>query len=307
MRQEDVELIYDYLHENYEYRDGELIRKNGEKLGNISCKENSVIFRTSLWIDGQAKHFLMKRLMYLYFYKKYPDFVKCIDGNDFNLEKNNLLETTIQLRKKSSFSKAKYKNKDIYKIYYYNQDKKIIHLGATENLKDAEQITELLDDLFLIKKLSLKDIIFHLKKTFPSLILKEMPNKLGKKGVTYNEKLKSRAKYTSKIQFNKKAYLIGYFMTETTAHKAYLYVSEKIKNNKTEDIKRYIEEARIKYKAKDRDIGASNLRGVRIRSNGLIWAIYSKTYLGSFNTPEEAHAAYLKAKEEHSIAATNRG
>lgn len=299
MTDDEVQIIYDYLHEHYKYEHGELIRKNGEKLGNISNKENSFIFRTALWIDGEAKHFIMKKLMYLYYHKKYPDYVLCVDKNDFNLDKNNLLEIDIQIRKKASFCKSKYKNKDVYKIYYYTQQKKLLHLGATVCLKDAEQITEVLDDLFLIKRLDLKEIILYLKNSFPSLILKDMPNKLGKKGVTYVENLKSKAKYTSKIRYKSKSYNIGYFLTENSAHKAYLYVYEKIRKDNPEDIKKYIDEARIKYKAKDRDIGKSNMRGVCIRSNGLIWARYSKTYLGSFDSVEEAHAAYLKAKQDH--------
>jgi hypothetical protein len=296
MTQDEVDLIYDYLHEHYSYMHGELIRKNGEKLGNISYRENCCIFRTSLWVDGKAKHFIMKKLLYIYYHKKYPDFVISIDGNEFNLDKNNLLESSIGLRKKSSFSKGKYGSKEVYKIYYYTQNKKLVHMGATENIDDAKHIAEILDELFLIRKMGLQEIIIYLRENFPLLILKEKANKLGKKGVHFNGKLKSKAKYTSKISFNKKSYSLGYFMSENNAHKAYLYVAEKIKNNKKEDIKKYIEEARIKYKAKDRDIGSSNMRGVYVRENGLIWARYSKKYLGSFETVEEAHEAYLDYK-----------
>ena len=298
MTQEEVDLIYDYLHENYEYKDGELIRKNGEKLGSVATKNNSILFRTSLLINGEIKHFIMKKLMYIYYKKQYADFVLCVDGNEFNLHEINLLKTSLNLRKKSSFCKSKYNKKEIYKIYYYNQDKKLIHLGATPIIKDAEKITEILDELFLIKKLELKEIISYLKMNFDSLILKEIPNKLNVKGVFYNEKLKSDAKYIAKIRFNGKSYVIGYFLEKENASKSYLYVAKKIKTHGSQEIESYINESRIKYHAKERDFGLSNMRGVAVRNNGTIWARYADKYLGCFKSVQEAHDAYLKAKME---------
>ena len=79
MTQDEVDLIYDYLHENYEYRDGELIRikvcknrKIGESLGsvNLSRRHGRLKIQCNISVNKKTYSMQLGHLIYLYHFKK---------------------------------------------------------------------------------------------------------------------------------------------------------------------------------------------------------------------------------------------
>ena len=103
MTQDEVDSIYDYLHENYIYEYGELIVNNdrnntykkGHKLGDLSfryCGHTQLC--TSLFINGKRYNFRLSHLVYIFFNKKKPKWIKHKDSNYLNNKIENLQEIT---------------------------------------------------------------------------------------------------------------------------------------------------------------------------------------------------------------------
>ncbi len=232
MTQDEVDLIYAYLHENYTYNDGELITKKqrGPKqkesiVGSFSHHNNGYMYnKLHMSINTKEFDINIKKLIYLYHHKEFPKYVINIDGNITNNKIENL-----QPSKRDSFA--------------YNKTPKTT-------------------------------------------------NKLGLKGV-----IEVHGKYVVHIHFQKSHLTLGRYSTKEEASDKYMLATN-LANNWSGDLESFktaLKEAGFgfrgqfpagveKYKDKFRS---------RIRIN--------KTYknVGYFNTPEEAHAAYLKAKEEY--------
>ncbi len=232
MNKEEVELIYDYLHENYEYRDGELITKNqrgpvkkGHPVGYYSV-ENNRYFRAVVHfsIKGQEYDLNLNKVIYIYHHKKCPKYVINIDGNPTN--------------------------------------------HRIENLKYSDR------DSFQYKNIPKRN------------------NKLNVKGVCLES-----GKYKASFCFNKKNITLGYYSSIEEANEKYIFAYSLLNNfNGSVD--------EFKYLLKQNGFGRKlkNLPGVetynskfrsRIREGG------KYINLGIFHTQEEAHAAYLKAKEQY--------
>lgn len=132
MTEEEVELIYNYLHENYEYRDGELIAKTtsgrrlkGKEVGSSGKFESSgkpsiYIF---LSIDMVQYKLLKQKMIYLFHYKKLAAKITFKDNNPFNCDIDNLLEASTN---KLGF-KGIYKNKSRFTAEIHRN-------GITRNL-----------------------------------------------------------------------------------------------------------------------------------------------------------------------------
>src|SRR5258707_12462960 len=98
MNQDEVYLIYDYLHENYEYKDGDFIRikgihgsEVGRKMGSVKIHPNGdCYFVGSFSIAKKENKKGIPHLYYLYNKKKSP---RCIiflleNKRNANLENN---------------------------------------------------------------------------------------------------------------------------------------------------------------------------------------------------------------------------
>jgi len=101
MTQDEVDLIYDYLHENYEYWDGELIAKKttkgikkGRALGHFSYRRNGhPIIQGRIKINGKSYLIDVRKLIFIYHNKYDPKFVINKDGNILNSYIENLMES----------------------------------------------------------------------------------------------------------------------------------------------------------------------------------------------------------------------
>lgn len=104
MTQDEVDLIYDYLHEHCDYKDGELIRKIsscgqsiGKKIGSLVCSEKNrngenkpASIRARIKIDGKVYNKKLAVLVYIFHYKSYPTNLQRLDGNPLNTNIKNL-------------------------------------------------------------------------------------------------------------------------------------------------------------------------------------------------------------------------
>jgi hypothetical protein len=92
MTEAEVELIYDYLHENYVYRDGELIRRkcNTTIYGSINGNSKKLLFSVSFRVKNKKYNWSYGHLIYLYHHKIKPDYLIEIDGNPTNYRIENL-------------------------------------------------------------------------------------------------------------------------------------------------------------------------------------------------------------------------
>src|SRR5438132_1594639 len=101
MTQDEVDLIYNYLHENYEYRDdGNLIYKKirrgcrplGKAIGSFNYSSGSGRPIITVYISLNKKRYSMqlKHCIYIYHNKIKPKNITYIDGNLSNTRIENL-------------------------------------------------------------------------------------------------------------------------------------------------------------------------------------------------------------------------
>lgn len=228
MTDDEVSLIYDYLHENYEYRDGDLIKiKNGpgypvgHKLGSIETSSSgSLKMMVQLKIDNKRYSRGIHQFVYLFHNKILPKYVRHIDKNYANNKIENLIADKGSVKVNvNRVNKGYIKDGRGFRVNL-TWDKKKQTYGCYTNSEVASKVYE------YVKKLRYSDGLDH--QQIKSII---------------NEKF---GKYTISSSLNPKG-----------------------------------------YKFQD------GCYQVRMRVNN------KQKYLGSYSTPEEAHAAYLKAKEEY--------
>lgn len=153
MTQDEVDLIYDYLHENYEYsEDGELIRTKasnghvrGDHLGSFYHEERAKKPGIKAVIVINKKRFgtLLSRLIWIYHFKKSPKYIDHIDGNPVNNRIENLKElcSTKQYIKNTENSRGVFviKNREGIKFRaLISRNKKPIFLGHFDSENEAK-------------------------------------------------------------------------------------------------------------------------------------------------------------------------
>lgn len=233
MTQDEVDLIYDYLHENYEYRDGELICKKdgrgwekGRRLGDLNYGHSveKPFIGTTITVQGKKYCRRLHTLIYIYHYKCIPKYIKHLNSNPMD----NRIENLKSVEKSEFLTKDYYKNQpqgyyvlktkggDKYIVSAEHKTKKI-HIGCFDNKDDALNAFHMARKLIIEKKLSLPEVkILVLNKYKP-----HTQNKTGYRGVT-----KIGNRYASYINLNKIKTLIGWFSAPEEAHAAYLKAKE---------------------------------------------------------------------------------
>jgi len=230
MTQDKVDFIYDYLHENYEYRDGELIKlKSGQgkkKGGSIGCFHHShkhgPRFVVNLSINKKLIVIDLRKAIFIYINKSCPNYVTNIDGNITNNRSENLI-------------------------------------GSNRPFCDPNKP----------------------QKNSSSNV----------RGVCL-----SRGKWVSNLCLNGSNIFLGHYPTKEKAGAAYQKAKE-LTINFNGDVKEF------KKILKEHGYGFTSKlpKGVeknRLRFSARYYHQGKRMYAGTYDAPEEAHAAYLKAKEE---------
>lgn len=222
MTDDEVELIYEYLHANYEYRYGDLIakvnrgkKKAGDKLGWFVGHDCGLAYMNSeLVINKKRMNKPVSHFVFIYHNKKIPKFINHIDGNRMNCKIENLIEVKAPCNKKLYAHKNKkpkgfsITRNNKFQVCYMGANKKYT-VGAYDDKDLALRAYLYWEDLIEIKKQDIEESM--------SLVIKKYPlpirNKHGYKGI-YKVKDKYRAK-CGKTD-------IGPFKTPEEAHAAYL-------------------------------------------------------------------------------------
>ena len=111
MTQEDVDLMYDYMHENYEYKDGTFTSKKTGKLliGNICHKATKLCCKLNIKVNNKKWSIQYNHAVYIYFNKKKAKYLDYKDGNSANNSIDNIIETNMSML--GHALERKYKNK----------------------------------------------------------------------------------------------------------------------------------------------------------------------------------------------------
>jgi len=101
MTQDEVDLIYDYLHAKYHYRDdGIFINKktNHAWHGFEARNAKQLMYEVSIKINGYKHNMTYSHAVYLYHYKIKPDYVEFVNGNSVDTRIENLRPTSMSNR-----------------------------------------------------------------------------------------------------------------------------------------------------------------------------------------------------------------
>ncbi len=234
MTQDEVDLIYDYLHENYEYVDGEFISiVNNKKLSGFCAQ--SARMRATLHINKKDYFVRYAALVWIYHHKEIFYSYDYKDKNTVNNKIENLIPMTsieqsyIKRKSKLGYREILLKNGSIKYMVEINMGNKSYNFGRYNNKNDAKKCYTLAKQLWVTKKidpLEIKKILIE-KNIIQErkIILKIKNEKKIPKGYTFDKRDK---KYYAYHYINKKRIGLGSFKTPQEAHEAYLNAKKEL-------------------------------------------------------------------------------
>jgi hypothetical protein len=233
MTEEELQELYDYLHENYEYKEGELInKKNNKILGYFYVCERGARFIGNIKIKNKRYTKLISHFIWIYHKKSYPKYVGFLDGNITNLNIENLeaLNSPVKLHSNvSRHSKGICKSNKNLKNPFTAQimlNRKTIYLGSYETEEETFDIYKSAKKLSSIYQ-NKNELLHHLRNIHPNLNLKKQLNKTGLKGIY----IQSNGRFGSNIRIKEKTIYLGTYNTPEEAHQAYLKAKEEYAKN----------------------------------------------------------------------------
>lgn len=220
MTQEEVNLIYDYLHENYEYRNGELFSKRKNRvIGHIS-EDGRMSFTLNKKILGRVILISIAKCVFIYHFKKYPKYIEHINKNPMDNKIENLIETST--RKTTLYNpktRGVSKSRDRYRVTFSLGNGKAKHIGSWDLEKDAE--------CFYKSVTSMIDSGMDMNASIQSSLLKFPTNNIKKRKYPVGvHPVKNR--FACSMYANRKKIYIGTYNTPEEAHEAYLKAKKEL-------------------------------------------------------------------------------
>ena len=235
MTQDEVDLIYNYLHENYRYEDGELIRKKksrgksiGEMFGYFESSRKITRIIGTIYIDKKKFTLRLSVAIYLFFNKVKPRYVSFIDNNPTNNRIENLISVPAKrIIRKGLQGTRKYKTYTTKKglLRYYpiiNIDGKTNGICACDSKENAIKIYDLANNLYFDEGFNLNQIKLALIDEI-KLCKTIRYNQHGYKGV-----VKKHKKYRGTFLVKGKAHYTEAYDTPKEAHEAYLKAKKEL-------------------------------------------------------------------------------
>ncbi len=230
---EQAELIHNYLHEFYEYCDGELIaRKNtkgkraGERLGSFKIHPGGLGYYVgSFNINGKKYNKRISHLIYIYHYKVEPQYIAHKDGNKLNCRIENLCLS--RFRQNNTKPKKRMSGNIVIFKSEIEVNGEVFILGDYYNEDEAKKAIDLFKYTvdFCGKSLSeARDIVreqFNIKK-YEEFVR-------GKKDLPEGVDI-SKNKFRARIRFKGERLNLGSFYTPDEAHQAYLNAKKRLRN-----------------------------------------------------------------------------
>lgn len=243
MTDDEVQLIYDYLHENYKYEDGDLITKN-----NIANGHKKGIVIGNMYFGGKGNAYLRIQLpvhkvsiklshaIYLYHHKEKPRCLIYIDGNIMNNKIENLSKRnsiprngyTFRIKKPKGFIARKESKLGVFSVKI-KRDSKQVYIGSYSSEEKAKEVYIFGSELWDKNKLTKQEWLLLIREKYPlqgrekfiRKIDRILPVGVGKHG----------NKFRASICFNSKKRHLGLFNTAEEAHEAYLKAGKDHKND----------------------------------------------------------------------------
>lgn len=292
MTQDEVNLIYDYLHTNYKYVDGELISiKNNKPLGSIiTGHSKNIEIIASLSVYKEKKKYKLTTLIYIYFNKLYEKYIAHLNNNPTDTRIENLIKTTAKICQASrEWTTGAYRSKG--GGYFCAIKNNFGHMGVYETEEIAKMVFSEARDLYFNQHLDIKEVRRKIKDKYYQL-------ETDTKRI---DSMKGCFKYHNKFQvttrLSNKAVYVGAYDTQEEARESFLRIKKLRDFDEIphEEILLMIANEKTKRNKSTGYTGVTKKNGrylARLRKDEKV--IYAEI----FDTPEEAHAAYLKAKEE---------
>lgn len=237
MTEDEVNLIYDYLHEYYEYRDdGNLIKKSRDKrtknprtLGSFVITDKKPKITCSLNINGKTYCKPLTHLIFLFFNNLFPEVIIFKDGNPVNTKIDNIKSVTNAQAKQNNPNKGYKKvkganNKIFYKALFCRLGKNY-SLGYYLDKDKAKTISYCAKNLVLEGMENIEEIKDVIKTIHPWATCR-----LKKDRVSLPGTFRRGNKFRSVIKIESKKKSLGTFNTQEEAHEAYIKAKRELEN-----------------------------------------------------------------------------
>ena len=227
MTQEEVDLIYEYLHENYEYRGGELVMKaqrrayKNKSIGTFVLPQQGKGYAkimTTLYIKNKAYNSTLAHFIWIYHYKKKPLFLIYIDKNRANNRIENLKSVNRQEASSQSMNDCngyKAAGNGKFRVSIRGSDYEG-SLGTYTDAKTAKEIYLIAKKILFTEPLTICDLRNRVCAIHP----KAKPFKIHTRKLAHT-RITKNGRYDSMMNktINKKTYPL-YFGTFDTAEEA---------------------------------------------------------------------------------------
>lgn len=97
MTQEEVNELYEYMHNKYDYVDGYFINKKNKKIieGNVCYRASKLCLKLHLRISTRKISIQYNHAIFIYFHKRKVKYLDYLDGNSCNNRIENLIESNM--------------------------------------------------------------------------------------------------------------------------------------------------------------------------------------------------------------------